>query len=58
MVLKFDQDIIKMYVCTKIKVPAFRGSKVSSEKIESQIDKHTDKKTNSTEIIACPISRW
>ena len=46
LLLKFDLDIVKIYMCTKNEFPTFNGSKVIT-----WTDTQTDTKTDSTEII-------
>ena len=49
LVLKFDLDIVKMYVCTKNEVPTFNSFKVII---------WTDRETDLTEIITYRICGW
>ena len=45
LVLKLDLDIIKMYVCTKMKFLPSAFQKLSSEQTDRQIDGQTDRQT-------------
>ena len=66
LVPKFDRDIVKIYVCTKIEFPTFNGSKVIAW-TDTQTDTQTGRKsdwptnrwTDSTEIVTYPdINNW
>ena len=50
LVLKLDLDIVKMYVCTKMKLLPLMVQKLQPEQIHTQ----TDRQTDSTEIITYP----
>ena len=64
LILKLDLDIIKMYVCTKMKFLPLVVQKLSSEQTDRQTagqsdrqtdTRHTDTQTDSTEIITYRI---
>ena len=59
-VLKFDLDIVKMYVCTKDETPTCTCSKViarTDTQTDRWTDTQTDTQTDSTEIITYPHTR-
>ena len=53
LILKLDLDMVKMYLYTEDEVPSYGSSKVIAW-TDTQIDRHTDRQTDLSEIITYP----